>query len=48
MRRRRSTSAAVRLAPGWTGPEQTLRGGVKYYRKMIEVFEEIREEEQDR
>ncbi|MBS1893197.1 MAG: PadR family transcriptional regulator [Actinobacteria bacterium] len=40
--------AAVKLAPGWTGPEQTLRGGVKYYRKMIEVFEEIREEEQDR
>ncbi|HVV90369.1 MAG TPA: PadR family transcriptional regulator [Solirubrobacterales bacterium] len=40
--------AAVRMAPGWSGPERTLRGGLKYHRKMIELFEEMREEEQDR
>jgi PadR family transcriptional regulator, regulatory protein AphA len=40
--------AAVELAPGWTGPETTLRGGVKYHRKMIEVFEEMEAEEKDR
>jgi PadR family transcriptional regulator AphA len=39
---------AVKLAPGWTGPEHTLRGGVKFHRKMIEVFEEMIEEEEDR
>jgi PadR family transcriptional regulator, regulatory protein AphA len=39
--------AAVKLAPGWSGPEQTLRGGVKYHRKMIEVFEEMAAEEED-
>jgi PadR family transcriptional regulator, regulatory protein AphA len=38
--------AAVKLAPGWNGPERTLRGGVKYLTKMIEVFEEMREEEE--
>jgi PadR family transcriptional regulator, regulatory protein AphA len=40
--------AAVKLAPGWTGPETTLRGGIKYHRKMIEVFEEMAAEEKDR
>jgi DNA-binding PadR family transcriptional regulator len=39
--------AAVKLAPGWNGPERTLRGGVKYHRKMIEVFEEMRREWED-
>jgi DNA-binding PadR family transcriptional regulator len=39
---------AVKLAPGWAGPERTIRGGIKYHRKMIEVFEEMREERQDR
>lgn len=39
--------AAVKLAPGWTGPERTLRGGIKYHRKMIEVFDEMRREEED-
>jgi len=39
--------AAVKLAPDWTGPQRTLRGGIKYYRKMIEVFEEVIREEQD-
>jgi DNA-binding PadR family transcriptional regulator len=40
--------AAVQMAPGWTGPEITLRGGIKYHRKMIEVFQELSEEEGDR
>jgi PadR family transcriptional regulator AphA len=31
--------AAVKLAPGWTGPETTLRAGIDYYRKMIEMIE---------
>ncbi|HEY2477829.1 MAG TPA: PadR family transcriptional regulator [Solirubrobacterales bacterium] len=39
--------AAVELAPGWNGPERTLRGGIKYHRAMIELFEEMRRE-QDR
>jgi PadR family transcriptional regulator AphA len=39
--------AAVKLAPGWNGPERTLRGGIKYHRKMIEVFEEMRAEKED-
>jgi PadR family transcriptional regulator, regulatory protein AphA len=38
---------AVKLAPGWIGPERTLRGGVKYHRAMIKVFEEMRAEEED-
>ena len=33
--------AAVKLAPGWTGPELTLRGGIIYYRKMIEMIEKM-------
>ncbi|HEX4305826.1 MAG TPA: PadR family transcriptional regulator [Solirubrobacterales bacterium] len=37
---------AVKLAPGWSGPERTLRGGIKYHRKMIEVFDEMRAEEE--
>src|ERR1700743_68098 len=40
-----SSLAAVKLAPGWSGPERTLRGGVKYHQKMIEVFDELRDEE---
>lgn len=36
-----SLLAAVKLAPGWTGPEATLRAGIDYYRKMIEVVEGI-------
>jgi DNA-binding PadR family transcriptional regulator len=39
--------AAIKLAPGWSGPERTVRGGIKYYRKMIEVFEEMRRGEED-
>jgi DNA-binding PadR family transcriptional regulator len=39
--------AAVKLAPGWSGPELTLRGGLSYYRKMIEVIEDM-QREQDR
>jgi PadR family transcriptional regulator, regulatory protein AphA len=38
---------AVKLAPGWTGPERTLRAGVAYNQHMIELIEEMRRE-QDR
>jgi DNA-binding PadR family transcriptional regulator len=33
--------AAVKMAPGWAGPERTVRGGVIYYRKMNELLEEM-------
>ncbi|MFT3864044.1 MAG: helix-turn-helix transcriptional regulator [Solirubrobacterales bacterium] len=33
---------AARLAPGWTGPERTLRIAADYQRKMIELFKEVR------
>jgi PadR family transcriptional regulator AphA len=33
--------AAVKLAPGWTGPEITLRGGIAYNRAQIEVIEQM-------
>lgn len=36
---------AVKLAPGWSGPERTLRGGIKYHRSMIDLFEAMRREE---
>lgn len=39
--------AAVKLAPGWSGPQLTLSGGISYYRKMIELIEEMGAE-QDR
>jgi PadR family transcriptional regulator AphA len=39
--------AAVKLAPGWAGPELTLRGGIDYYTKMIEMIENMAAE-QDR
>lgn len=34
-----SLLAAAELAPGWSGPELTLRSGIDYYRKMIEMIE---------
>jgi PadR family transcriptional regulator, regulatory protein AphA len=33
--------AAVMLAPGWEGPELTLRGGIAYNRAQIEVIEQL-------
>jgi DNA-binding PadR family transcriptional regulator len=33
--------AAVKLAPGWTGPEITLRGGIAYNRAQIELIEQM-------
>jgi PadR family transcriptional regulator, regulatory protein AphA len=33
--------AAVKLAPGWAGPELTLRSGVAYNRAMIDLIEEL-------
>jgi DNA-binding PadR family transcriptional regulator len=39
--------AAVKLAPGWSGPELTLRGGISYNRRMIELMQEMGAE-QDR
>lgn len=33
--------AAVKLAPGWTGPEITLRAGVAYNRQMIDLIEQM-------
>jgi PadR family transcriptional regulator, regulatory protein AphA len=36
--------AAVKLAPGWTGPETTLRGGIAYHRAQIELIERMAEE----
>jgi PadR family transcriptional regulator AphA len=33
--------AAVKMAPGWAGPERTVHGGVIYYRKMNELLEEM-------
>jgi PadR family transcriptional regulator, regulatory protein AphA len=33
--------AAVKLAPGWTGPERTLRGGILYHRKQNELLEQM-------
>ena len=38
---------AVKLAPGWSGPELTLRAGLAYNRRMIEMMEEMGAE-QDR
>lgn len=37
---------AVQLAPGWIGPERTLRAGVAFNRHMIELVEEMRREEE--
>lgn len=37
--------AAVQMAPGWTGPERTLRSGISYYRRMVDVLEDMREGE---
>jgi PadR family transcriptional regulator AphA len=31
--------AAVKLAPGWAGPERTLRAGIAYNRQMIALIE---------
>jgi PadR family transcriptional regulator AphA len=36
---------AVEPAPGWTGPERTLRAGIGYNRRMIELIDELRDEE---
>jgi PadR family transcriptional regulator, regulatory protein AphA len=33
--------AAVKLAPGWSGPEITLRGGIAYNRAQIELIEQM-------
>ncbi len=38
--------AAVKLAPGWSGPATVLRGGVLYNRQQIELIEEMRREEE--
>lgn len=32
---------AVQLAPGWTGPERTLRAGIAYNGRMAELLEEM-------
>jgi PadR family transcriptional regulator, regulatory protein AphA len=40
-----SYPGTAKLKPGGDGPKRTLRGGIKYHRKMIEVLEEMREEE---
>ena len=37
--------AAVKLAPGWSGPEITLRAGVLYHRQQIALLEEMHREE---
>jgi len=37
--------AAIKLAPGWSGPERTVRAGVTYYRRMNELLEDMRDEE---
>jgi DNA-binding PadR family transcriptional regulator len=37
--------AAVKLAPGWTGPELTLRGGIAYNRAQIELIEQMARED---
>jgi DNA-binding PadR family transcriptional regulator len=31
---------------GWTGPERTRRAGIAYNRKMIELIDEVRDEEE--
>jgi PadR family transcriptional regulator AphA len=33
--------AAVKLAPGWSGPELTLSGGIAYNRAQIELIEQM-------
>jgi PadR family transcriptional regulator AphA len=33
--------AAVKLAPGWSGPATVLRGGVLYNRQQIELVEQM-------
>jgi PadR family transcriptional regulator AphA len=37
---------AVKLAPGWSGPELTLRGGISYNRRMIELMREMGAEQE--
>jgi PadR family transcriptional regulator AphA len=39
--------AAVKLAPGWSGPEITLRGGIAYNRAQIELIEQMVREADD-
>jgi DNA-binding PadR family transcriptional regulator len=36
---------AVRLAPGWTGPEITVRAGVAFHKRMAELTEAMVREE---
>jgi DNA-binding PadR family transcriptional regulator len=31
---------------GWIGPERTLRAGIAYNRKMVELIDEVRDEEE--
>ena len=37
---------AVQLAPGWVGPELTLRSGIAFNRAMIDLIENLRREEE--
>jgi PadR family transcriptional regulator, regulatory protein AphA len=37
---------ALGTTPGWVGPERTLRAGIGYNRRMIELIDELRDGEE--